>query len=69
MTKNDYIIIAKVFNEIKPQTLAENPTAINEGRQEIWGGLLIKLAQALHQDNNKFDKIKFFKACGAIVKN
>ena len=67
MTKKDYVLIANILNEVKPTPYIQEETEENAGKHEIYGNLIIKFAQALHQENDKFNKIKFFEACGVKV--
>lgn len=59
MTKKDYELIAKVIREDFEdfKELKVHPSH--------WHGLLVsELAMAFHQDNHKFDWLKFKRACG-----
>ena len=53
MTKKDYILIASVLKQY------------NESYIKGWDfNIFEAFADILAKDNNKFDKIKFYKACG-----
>lgn len=62
MTKKDYELIAKVIEYNMPSQIAK-PKGYND-RLEAWTNLLNGLIEAFEQNNNKFDREKFLKACG-----
>lgn len=62
MTKKDYILIAKVFNasRVTPDTEEERQ------RNIAVYYLAHRLADTLAQDNDKFEKYRFLKACNCL---
>lgn len=74
MTKKDYELIASVIKKEyeRATTLSEYHKKVNEPvSSSKWRGqadgahqVALNLGFALAQDNNRFDKDKFYKACG-----
>ena len=61
MTKKDYEVIASQVLMVR-QLFAG--TSIAGESWEVLTGLSYQLAKALKEENNKFDRDKFLKACG-----
>lgn len=59
MTQKDYILIAAELNAALNLAKSEHAEAVRQAERTIEG-----LATVLYRDNNKFDRRKFFKACG-----
>lgn len=57
MTRKDYIRLASALSRVKP---------IESDRQKmsVWKNVLAEIAHELVCDNGRFDKEKFYKACG-----
>ena len=57
MTKKDYIRLASALSRVKP---------IESDRQKmsVWKNVVAEIAYELLCDNGRFDKEKFYKACG-----
>ena len=52
MTKKDYVKIARVFESLK------------HGDQITWRPLVERMANMLAADNPRFDRERFYAACG-----
>ena len=67
MTKKDYIKIAAILAEAKPDSErlkdyhADN---VVDALELQWGRIVRKIADALLSDNPCFDPSRFLKACG-----
>lgn len=59
MTRKDYIKIAAVFRV----------AAVLKGADpdNVWSGLVEDMVTMLYQDNPRFNRAKFYKACGLGV--
>jgi len=62
MSKKDYELIAKVIEYNMPSQIAK-PKGCGGGLG-VWVNILNGLIEAFEQNNNKFDREKFLKACG-----
>ena len=59
MTRKDYELIASVF-----YFPAHHREDWSKDITEAWEGMIYNMADALEQDNPKFDRDRFLKACG-----
>ena len=60
MTKKDYIKIAKVINN----ELKEWDKGLTPQVESSINNIAIGLANVMKEDNPRFNKIRFFEACG-----
>ena len=69
MTKKDYIIIAEEIKKayIRPTYFqGEGINALNEAYQKGIRIVTENLAEQLAFDNPRFDRVKFYQACGLV---
>lgn len=68
MTRKDYIALAGVLQQSKPE---DSPLGSNDyvatAKTAQWLKDVNAVAAALRRDNNAFDEDRFMKACGIIV--
>ena len=62
MTRKDYILIAAALERSKPLPIA-NPK-MDAVRRSVFEMAARNIADALAQDNPRFDRERFLKACG-----
>lgn len=65
MTKKDYVLIASVFNKAMQYT-ADEPRAMEAVKATV-EVVADELADALEQDNPRFDRERFLTACGVNI--
>ena len=63
MTRKDYVAIAAAFKWTHPGAVLEGSSGI-ERRLTQWAFDVRKVADVLHADNPRFDRIRFYEACG-----
>ena len=54
MTRKDYVLLAAAFNRVKP---------VGTRERGCWNNCIAEVAEALKEENPRFDKERFFKAC------
>jgi len=59
MTKKDYVRIAAVFSVNRPSIYGTDET-----EKTTWRVLVRCMAETLATDNPRFDRARFYKACG-----
>ena len=66
MTAKDYIKIAKIFKQHKPDWTEKDRNVWSAEYTEYvtWKGLIIDMAKMLKEDNERFHQDRFYKACG-----
>ncbi len=62
MTRKDYVLIAEALKNARPDP---HGTTISRHRYDGWHVSACALADALANDNPRFDRERFLKACGA----
>ena len=75
MTKKDYICISKVISELvnritKDQEITSEPEMSQsyQDQLEILDELVVNLCEVFRQDNENFNRQKFFQACSLLEK-
>ena len=66
MTRKDYILIAKAMNRARPQSAAKDDKDRSEKEEaEVlqWVWDCLELADALQEENPRFDRDRFIAAC------
>jgi len=66
MTKKDYIKFAKVLNGLKPVKTDTESVHCYGLRISQWDKLVERIADIFQNDNPRFNKNRFFKACGYL---
>lgn len=64
MTKKDYIKIAQVLKESKPDTMYYDRENDYQFARFEWKNICERMADMLADDNPLFNRVKFLKACG-----
>lgn len=59
MTKKDYVLIAKALRGARTALPSERPDAVQQSEDDAHS-----IADALAQDNPRFDRDRFLAACG-----
>ena len=59
MTRKDYVLIAEAMREARLWIADQTPNAV-----AAWMIAVKALATALHRDNPRFDRERFYAACG-----
>ncbi len=59
MTRKDYKLIAEILRDNKPVIEVDGISVWN-----YWDDLVFEIAFALAEKNPRFDRKKFYKACG-----
>ena len=71
MTRKDYVLIADTIAQFSrdiaidgdSEYLTDRARAIRDGERDALVTLTERLADQLHQDNNRFDRKRFIDAC------
>jgi len=66
MSKKHYIKIARVLNGLKPVKTDLESVNCYGMRLNQWDKLVERIAEIFEEDNPRFDKIKFYKACSYL---
>ena len=66
MSKKDYIKFAKVLSELKPVKTDIESVRCYGLRVSQWDKLVERIADIFQNDNPRFNKNRFFKACGYL---
>jgi hypothetical protein len=61
MTKRDFILIAETLKNERPD---RDGTKWADGARDLWSTTVLAFANALATKNPRFDKERFFDACG-----
>jgi len=64
MTRKDYIAFARILREIKPRK--DNSADDYGAKLSQWGKMIEAIAGVFEDGNERFDREKFFKACGYL---
>jgi len=71
MTKKDYELLAAFMLKSKPPypdvEMEMNLFMYSAGQYDTWQFMVLGLANILEQENSKFKRDKFIKACGLII--
>jgi hypothetical protein len=59
LSRKDYEAIAEAVRESKPGMLSQEP-------YDTWTYVIFNLCDVFEKDNHRFDRVKFFKACGFV---
>lgn len=61
MTKKDYVAIARAINEGRAETLIGDEPSTHTKAVD---GVAMRIADAMEDQSDKFDRARFLKACG-----
>lgn len=68
MTRQDYIKIADVMIAARHELATANMEAPDPDTQYALDTVIDLLADALREDNERFDRARFLKACGYMLR-
>jgi hypothetical protein len=64
MTRKDYILIAEALKSVDPQPTTPGDDRVCRRTYQGWSCACIAVCNALANDNPRFDRDRFLKACG-----
>lgn len=66
MTRKDYVNLAEIMKDVKTDFIDKKTGDINydSGKYDGWWLTINRLANTLHDQNPRFDRLKFLKDCG-----
>lgn len=64
MTKKDYVAIAREISALRTQLTATDDTQASSLIEGTLNMVTYQLADVMHRDNERFDRSRFYTACG-----
>lgn len=68
MTRKDYVEIAQILNESRRSLGVYDASEVEEINGAI-DDISFEIASYCAEDNDRFDRVKFLKACGVVEPN